>query len=81
MKDKRVYKTRDFYLGVSLAAYGISLKSLECINNNIFYFVFDTSEENAEKIISSYWDRSLKLPARNFVEAINELKTRIHTGR
>lgn len=80
MKDANIYKTKDFYLGATLLAYGIPLQRLENINSGVYLFVFGTSEQSAEKVINSYWDRSLKLPIRNFVEAINELKTRIHLG-
>lgn len=79
MKDG--YKTRDFYLGASLLASGIKLQKLELTVNNAYFFVFETSINDAEKIIKLYWDRSLKLPIRDFVDAINELKTRIHTER
>lgn len=81
MEMKQEYKTKDFYLSACLLAYGIPLLKLESIGNNIYYFVFGTSEKSAEQIIQSYWDRSLKLPVRNFVEAINELKTRIHSEK
>lgn len=74
------YKTKDFYLSACLLAYGIPLRKLESIGHNIYYFVFGTSENSAEQVIQSYWDRSLQLSVRSFVEAINELKTRIHIG-
>jgi hypothetical protein len=80
MKDVNQYKTKDFYLGAALLAFGIPLQKLESIGIGIYLFVFGTSEESAEQIIKSYWDRSLELPARDFVDAINELKTRIHLG-
>lgn len=80
MENVNVYKTKDFYLSACLLAYGISIQKLEPTVNSAYLFVFETSIENAEKIIKLYWDRSLKLPIRDFVDAINELKTRIHTG-
>lgn len=80
MKMKNEYKTKDFYLSATLLAFGIPLQKLETISSGIYFFVFGTSVESAEQIICSYWDRSLELPVRNFVEAINELKTRIHIG-
>ena len=80
MKDVNIYKTKDFYLSAALLAYGIPLMRLETSGNGIYFFVFGTLETSAEQVITSYWDRSLKLPVRDFVEAINELKTRIHQG-
>jgi hypothetical protein len=78
MGNENVYKTKDFYLGATLLAYGIPLQKLECITPGVYYFVFRTSEQGAAKIINAYWDGTLKLPVRNFVEAVNELKTRLH---
>ena len=80
MKNGNTYKTKDFYLASALLAHGTPLQKLENITGSIFNFVFGISEKNAEEVLQSYWDRSLKLPVRNFVEAINELKTRIHLG-
>lgn len=80
MKDVNSYKTKDFYISAAILAYGIPLLKLETYQNGVYLFVFGTSESSAEQIISSYWNRSLKLSARDFVDAINELKTRIHNG-
>ena len=74
------WKSKDFYLSCVVRASGVSLLSLETGNHDFAVFVFDISPEKAEKIISLHWSRKLKIPTRDLVEAINELKTRLHSG-
>ena len=73
-------KYKDFYLSSILLASGVTLLNLEKTDHGFVFFVFDISSEKAESIISSHWSRTLKLPTRDIIEAINELKTRLKSG-
>jgi hypothetical protein len=77
---EKIFKTKDFYIACCLLASGFSLKRLEKIKNNLFVFIFDDPKNQAEIIIKRHWDRTHKIPSRNLIEAINELKTRIYSG-
>lgn len=72
--------TRDFYLGSVVLASGAPLVKLERGNKNFVTFIFKISPEEAEGIISRHWSRKVSLPTRDLIEAINELKTRLHSG-
>lgn len=81
MKDERVFKSKDFYLCVCLLASGFSLKTIEPTTSNKFAtFVFDDPEQKAEELIRRHWSGELSLPTKDFVAAINELKTRLNSG-
>jgi len=71
------WKSKDFYLSCVVRASGASLISLEHGNKDFEIFVFDISTEKAEEIISLHWSRNLKIPTRDLIEAINELRTRL----
>lgn len=75
------YSTKDFYLSACLLASGIPLIRLEPLDSRSFIFVFSTNPDEALKIISAHWSRDLKIPTRDLVEAINELKTRLYNGQ
>lgn len=74
------YKSHDFYLSACLIASGLILKRLEPGDGNFQVFVFDDPQQTASKIISDHWNRSNRIPSRDLVEAINELRTRLHSG-
>lgn len=74
------YKTKDYYIGVCILAYGAQLLRLEKISEKIVVFVFAISSTNADEIIKKHWDRELVLPTRDIIDAIHELKTRIYSG-
>jgi len=42
--------------------------------------VFDDPLSLASQIIQKHWNRENKIPSRDLIEAINELKTRIYSG-
>lgn len=72
------YRTKDFYISACIIASGHSLVKIEKTNNKFSIFVLRVNPESAEKIIQKHWNYSLKLPTRNLIEAINELKTRLY---
>lgn len=80
MKKTNEFSLKDFYLAACLLASGLFLKRLERQEGKIVTFVFDDPNNTVEKIIHNYWNRTQKLPTRNLIEAIVELKTRIHNG-
>lgn len=81
MKENMTYQTKDFYIAACILASEFQLLELIPIGSKTFSFVFNISVENAEELIESYWQRKLILPARDYVNALHELKTRIYSGR
>jgi hypothetical protein len=72
-----VWKSKDFYLSCVVRASGAPLIRLEEGNHNFMVFVLGIDPGKAEKIISLHWSRELKIPTRDLVESINELRTRL----
>lgn len=73
------YKLKDFYVACILRAVGIPLLEMEK-TSGFANFVFAIDSEHAKTIIDRYWDKDLQVDARTLIEAINELKTRIHAS-
>lgn len=80
MENIKEYKSQDFYQSVILKTVGFQLLRLERTNGRFFTFVFDDPNNQVEETISKYWNKQLKVDARELIENINELKTRIHSG-
>ncbi len=80
MKNTQEYKTSDFYHAVVLKTVGFPLLRLERSGGQRFFFIFTDSSLTAQKTIQKYWSHEIKVDAKVFVENINELKTRIHSG-
>lgn len=80
MENPKEYKSNDFYQAVVLKTAGVPLVRLEKSSGRYFIFVFDDPNNIAEKIISQFWSRELKVDAKELIENINEIKTRIHSG-
>ncbi|MGH7245783.1 MAG: DUF5659 domain-containing protein [Nitrosotalea sp.] len=74
------YKNVDFYLSACLLAAGAPLLRLEKQSSKTFIFVFKITGKTANQIIQQHWDKSLILPTKTLIDAINELKTRLHNG-
>lgn len=80
MKNENEFHSKDFYTSSVLLASGEKLIRLEKKENSkSIVFVFETAKRIAEKTILAHWDKTLRLPTRDLIEAINELKTRIHS--
>lgn len=75
------YQTKDFYLAACILANNIQLLELIPIGSKTVSFVFNTTPEIAEDLISQYWQRELSVPLRDYVDAIHELKTRIYARK
>lgn len=80
MENTKEFKLNDFYQAVLLKTVGFPLVRLDRRNGKFVTFVFDDPEYKAENIIERYWNREITVVARDLIESINELKTRIHSG-
>ena len=78
--ESKEFKISDFYQAVILKTAGLPLIRLESEDRRHFVFVFEDPEDQAEPILSRYWNHELQVDARDLIESINELKTRIHSG-
>lgn len=74
---EKVFNTKDLYQACALRAVGFKLLTIDFNSQGIATFVFSDPENKAIKIVSQFWDRELKADIRTFIEAINELKSRI----
>lgn len=77
---KKEYKSNDLYQAVALKTAGFPLIRLERNSGRFFDFIFDDSENKAEEILTQFWAKKLQVDAKEFVENINEIKARIHSG-
>ena len=75
---KYEYRSRDFYLTCICMASGCKLEHLEKLSGNLVEFVFQEQAEKCTEIISRHWAGELKVNSKKIVEAIVELKTRLH---
>jgi len=80
MENLKEVKLNDFYQAVILKTIGFPLIRLEKTADRFVTFVFGDSKNQAEEVIKRYWDRELSVKARDLIETINELKTRLHSG-
>lgn len=80
METPTTFKSHDFYLSAIVLAAGIPLIRLERGTGKFVDFVFSDPEGKAEQILSDHWIKTLRIPTRSVIEAVNELKTRLYTG-
>ena len=73
------FKISDFYQAVILKTSGLRLNRLERASGSFVTFVFDDPDFQAEEILGRYWNGEIQANARELIENINELKTRIHS--
>jgi hypothetical protein len=73
------YTTKDFYLTAVCMATGCTLLRLERNPNDLVDFVLKESPETCISIITEHWAGTLHVSSKKIIEAINELKTRIHS--
>lgn len=78
MENLNTFKCQDFYQSVILKTLGHQLIRLEKVGERLVIFVFKVSIEDAEEVLGKYWNRDLVVNARDLIENINELKSRIH---
>jgi hypothetical protein len=73
------FKSHDFYTCCCLLASGFILKAIEPTSGKFANFVFEDPDKKAEEVINEHWAGELKLSTKDFVAAINELKTRLNS--
>jgi len=74
------FSTQDFYLSCVLKSAGLQLQNLIRNSNGKVTFVFANPNQIAEATIQKHWNKELKIISLDLVEAISQLKTRIHSG-
>jgi hypothetical protein len=80
MENEEVIRLQDFYsAAVVLASKKLPLIRVEKASHKTCVFVFGDSNGKANLIIQNHWNRVNKVISRDLIEAIKELKTRIHT--
>jgi hypothetical protein len=80
MEDSKEIKLHDFYQACILKTVGFSIIRLERNNSKFVEFVFEDPKSEAETVLMEYWNRNLKIQAKDLIENISELKTRIYSG-
>ena len=80
MKNPTTFTSKDFYLSACIRAYGANLTRLEPIDYKTYLFHFDITPAQANALIEQHWNGQLILPTKAVIDAINELKTRLHQG-
>ena len=78
MKSNGEIKTTDFYQSAILKTLGLELLRLEKVNEKQFLFVFNDSKNEVEEILNKYWRREITLNARDLIDNIRDLKTRMY---
>lgn len=81
MNMKANYETKDFYIACLFRSLGIPVLRLRPSESNFIIFEFSITSQKAEEIIQHYWNRQLQVEPRALIDAINELKTRLHTHK
>lgn len=79
MENEKIFKSQDFYISCILKTVKFPLLRLERSSGNFVTFVFEDPEGKAQEVINQYWNREINCNARDLIETINELKTRIHS--
>ncbi len=73
------FRTNDFYSACVLRTMNFSLLRLEKQGTKYFDFVFSDNDGVADQLLKRYWDRDgVKLEARDLIETINEMKSRLY---
>lgn len=78
--NMKPFFTQDFYISCVLKSAGLQLQNLIRNSNGKVTFVFANPNQIAETTIQKHWNKELKITSLDLVEAINQLKTRIHSG-
>jgi hypothetical protein len=73
------FKTRDFGEAVIAHASGKQLINLEKGNGKFLTFVFSDPDYEVEDLIENHFARILKLPTKDVLNSVRELKNRIYS--
>ena len=80
MENTTEFRTHDFYHACVLKTIGFKLVRLERTNGKFADFIFEDPDYGAELAIEQYWNRETEVVAKDLIENINELKTRIYSS-
>jgi hypothetical protein len=78
MPNEKKLRIKDMYSAAVLRCLKYPLLDLEKSEEKHFFFVFDDSQNTAEKVVQEHWDGNLLVNSRDFVESVRELKTRLN---
>lgn len=78
IKSDNPFITYDIGLAASLVTLGYKLIDVDKSNPRKSQFMFNRDEQT-EKMVNKYWDDSLTLPARSFVDNLKMLKNRLYS--
>jgi len=74
------FTSKDFYLSSCLLAAGIVLKYTSKAPAGFLTFHFDCTEDQANDVLNRHWSGKLRLPTKDVIEAIYQLKHRMRNG-
>ena len=74
------FRTHDFYQACVLKTLGFRLLRLERTSGKFVDFIFGDPDYSAEISLEQYWNRETQVIARDLIENINELKSRIYSA-
>ncbi len=78
-KNKDFYETNSLVLASTLICLGFSLNSVTKTSENKATFLF-LRTDSLNNILTSFWQRSIKVEPNSFFEAQRFLKSRIYGG-
>lgn len=78
MQNENEFSSKDLYLSAALLAAGHKVYKLEPLSPKTFLFVFNIPKTVAADLEGLFWERKLMVSARDYADALNELKTRIY---
>lgn len=74
-----VFTTKDFSQAVTLAALGHEVMELVRGDSNFVRFVVNVDPLKAREIWDAYWRREVRVDAKELIDQIHNLKSRIHS--
>ncbi|OGE36917.1 hypothetical protein A3D79_02250 [Candidatus Daviesbacteria bacterium RIFCSPHIGHO2_02_FULL_39_8] len=79
-KNKTFYESNSLVLASTLVCLGFPLDSVTKNSDGKTTFIFLRTDSNLDKVLESFWQRSLKVEPNSFFEAQRFLKSRIYGG-
>jgi len=81
MNSNKELKIKDFYQSAILKTLGLELLRLEQSDEKHSWFVFNDPEDKTKIVLADYWNRDIMVNARDLVDSIRDLKTRLYQSR
>lgn len=78
-KERQEVKLKDFYQSVLLKTVGFPLLRLERASSDFVTFIFSDPKGKIPETLDRYWKGGILVNAKELIDNINELKTRLHT--